>query len=124
MRATVEEKLQTTLEARLSESFRQVSERLEQVHRGLGEMQTLAIGVGDLKRVLTNTRARGMFGETQLATLLEQILRPEQYAKNVATRPDSNERVEFALKMPGRAPAAVTRRRCGCRSTPSSDRGL
>jgi len=101
MRATVEEKLQTTLEARLSESFRQVSERLEQVHRGLGEMQALAIGVGDLKRVLTNTRARGMFGEVQLATLLEQILRPEQYAKNVATRPDSSERVEFAVKMPG-----------------------
>jgi len=103
MRATVEEKLQTTLEARLSESFRQVSERLEQVHRGLGEMQALAVGVGDLKRVLTSTRARGMFGEMQLATLLEQILLPEQYAKNIATRPDSNERVEFAVKMPGQS---------------------
>jgi DNA recombination protein RmuC len=102
MRATVEEKLQSTLEARLGESFRLVSERLEQVHRGLGEMQTLATGVGDLKRVLTNVKSRGTFGEVQLAALLEQVLTPEQYATNVATRPGSNERVEFAIRLPGR----------------------
>ena len=102
MRATVEEKLQTTLEARLGESFRIVSERLEQVHRGLGEMQTLASGVGDLKRMLTNVKSRGTFGEVQLAALLEQVLTPEQYATNVATRPGSAERVEFAIRMPGR----------------------
>jgi len=102
MRATVEEKLQTTLEARLGESFRLVSERLEQVHRGLGEMQTLASGVGDLKRMLTNVKTRGIFGEVQLAALLEQVLTPEQYATNVATRPGSSERVEFAIRMPGR----------------------
>lgn len=102
MRATVEEKLQTTLEARLGESFRIVSERLEQVHRGLGEMQGLAQGVGDLKRVLTNVKTRGTFGEVQLAALLEQVLAPEQYAANVATRPNSSERVEFAVRMPGR----------------------
>jgi DNA recombination protein RmuC len=102
MRATVEEKLQTTLEARLGESFRLVSERLEQVHRGLGEMQTLASGVGDLKRVLTNVKTRGTFGEVQLAALLEQVLTPEQYATNIATRPGSSERVEFAVRLPGR----------------------
>jgi DNA recombination protein RmuC len=102
MRATVEEKLQSTLEARLGESFRQVSERLEQVHRGLGEMQALATGVGDLKRVLTNVKSRGTFGEVQLAALLEQVLTPEQYATNVATRPGSGERVEFAVRLPGR----------------------
>jgi len=102
MRATVEEKLQSTLEARLGESFRIVSERLEQVHRGLGEMQTLATGVGDLKRVLTNVKTRGTFGEVQLAGLLEQVLTADQYATNVATRPGSNERVEFALRLPGR----------------------
>ena len=102
MRATVEEKLQTTLEARLGESFRIVSERLEQVHRGLGEMQTLAAGVGDLKRVLTNVKSRGTFGEVQLAALLEQVLSREQYATNVATRPGSSERVEFAVRLPGR----------------------
>lgn len=102
MRATVEEKLQSTLEARLGESFRLVSERLEQVHRGLGEMQTLATGVGDLKRVLTNVKTRGTFGEVQLAALLEQVLTPEQYATNVATRPGSSERVEFAVRLPGR----------------------
>ncbi len=101
MRATVEEKLQTTLEARLGESFKQVSDRLEQVHRGLGEMQGLAQGVGDLKRVLTNVKSRGSYGEMQLAALLEQVLTIEQYAANVATRPDSNERVEFAVRMPG-----------------------
>ncbi len=102
MRATVEEKLQTTLEARLGESFRLVSERLEQVHRGLGEMQSLAAGVGDLKRVLSNVKSRGTFGEVQLAALLEQVLAPDQYASNVVTRPGTNERVEFAIRMPGR----------------------
>ncbi len=102
MRATVEEKLQSTLEARLSESFKLVSDRLEQVHRGLGEMQTLAAGVGDLKRVLSNVKSRGTFGEVQLAVLLEQVMAADQYAANVATRPGSNERVEFAIRMPGR----------------------
>jgi DNA recombination protein RmuC len=102
MRQTVDEKLHATLETRLSESFRQVSERLELVHKGLGEMQTLATGVGDLKRVLSNVKARGIFGETQLAALLEQVMTPEQYEKNVATRPGSRERVEFAIRLPGR----------------------
>lgn len=102
MRATVEEKLQSTLEARLGESFRMVSDRLEQVHKGLGEMQALAAGVGDLKRVLTNVKSRGVYGEVQLAALLEQVMLPDQYANNVATRPDSGERVEFAVRMPGR----------------------
>jgi DNA recombination protein RmuC len=102
MRATVDEKLHKTLETRLAESFRHVSERLEQVHKGLGEMQTLAAGVGDLKRVLTNVKARGVFGEVQLGALLEQILVAGQYATNVATRPGSNERVEFAIRLPGR----------------------
>jgi DNA recombination protein RmuC len=101
MRKTVDEKLHATLEKRLSESFRQVSERLELVHKGLGEMQTLAAGVGDLKRVLSNVKTRGVFGETQLAALLEQVMAPEQYEKNVATRPGSRERVEFAIKLPG-----------------------
>ena len=102
MRATVEDKLQSTLEARLGESFRLVSERLEQVHRGLGEMQGLAQGVGDLKRVLSNVKTRGSFGEGQLAALLEQVLTVDQYARNIATRPMSDERVEFAIRMPGR----------------------
>jgi len=102
MRATVEEKLQSTLEARLGESFRLVSERLEQVHQGLGEMQSLAAGVGDLKRVLGNVKVRGTFGEAQLGTLLEQVLLPDQYAVNQATRPGSTERVEFAIRLPGR----------------------
>ncbi|HEV3008228.1 MAG TPA: DNA recombination protein RmuC [Burkholderiales bacterium] len=102
MRQTVDEKLHATLEKRLSESFRQVSERLELVHKGLGEMQTLAAGVGDLKRVLSNVKTRGVFGETQLAALLEQVMAPEQYEKNVATRPGSRERVEFAIRLPGR----------------------
>jgi len=102
MRATVEEKLQTTLETRLGESFRLVSERLEQVHQGLGEMQSLAAGVGDLKRVLGNVKVRGTFGEAQLGALLEQVLLPEQYAVNQATRPGSTERVEFAIRLPGR----------------------
>jgi len=103
MRATVDEKLQTTLETRLGESFRLVSERLEQVQRGLGEMQSLATGVGDLKRVLGNVKDRGTFGETQLGALLEQILTIEQYATNIATVPHSNERVEYAIRLPGGA---------------------
>ena len=102
MRQTVDEKLHATLEQRLGESFKQVAERLEQVHRGLGEMQSLAQGVGDLKRVLTNVKTRGVFGEVQLAALLEQVFTPEQYATNVATVPGSNERVEFAIRLPGR----------------------
>jgi DNA recombination protein RmuC len=105
MRATVEEKLQSTLEARLGESFKLVSDRLEQVHRGLGEMQTLAAGVGDLKRVLTNVKTRGGYGEVQLATLLEQLLTIDQYAVNVATRPGSSDRVEFAIRLPGQGEA-------------------
>jgi DNA recombination protein RmuC len=102
MRRTVDEKLHATLEQRLGESFKLVSDRLEQVHRGLGEMQTLAAGVGDLKKVLTNVKTRGTWGEVQLEALLEQMLTPEQYAKNVATVPKSNERVEFAIRLPGR----------------------
>ncbi|MGF6723687.1 DNA recombination protein RmuC [Paraburkholderia sp. GAS41] len=102
MRRTVDEKLHATLEQRLGESFKQVSDRLEQVHRGLGEMQTLAAGVGDLKKVLTNVKTRGTWGEVQLEALLEQLLTPDQYAKNVATIPKSADRVEFAIKLPGR----------------------
>jgi DNA recombination protein RmuC len=101
MRQTVDEKLHATLETRLSESFRQVSERLERVHQGLGEMQQLAIGVGDLKRVLTNVKTRGTWGEVQLGMLLEQMLTVDQYAKNVETVAGSGARVEFALKLPG-----------------------
>jgi len=101
MRQTVDEKLQTTLEARLGESFRLVSERLEQVHKGLGEMQTLASGVGDLKRVLGNVTTRGAWGEVQLENLLAQILSPEQYERDVATT-GTSERVEFAIKLPGK----------------------
>ena len=101
MRRTVDEKLHATLEQRLGESFKLVSDRLEQVHRGLGEMQTLAAGVGDLKRVLTNVKTRGIWGEVQLQALLEQLLTPDQFAKNVATRPGSAERVEFAIALPG-----------------------
>jgi DNA recombination protein RmuC len=103
MRQTVDEKLQTTLEARLGESFKQVAERLEQVHHGLGQMQTLAQGVGDLQRVLTNVKTRGMFGEVQLEALLEQVLTPEQYARQVETKPRSNQRVDFAIRFPGRS---------------------
>jgi DNA recombination protein RmuC len=103
MRKTVDERLHATLEHRLGESFKLVSDRLEQVHRGLGEMQTLAAGVGDLKRVLTNVKTRGTWGEVQLEALLEQMLVREQFEKNVATRPGSSERVEFAIRMPGRA---------------------
>jgi DNA recombination protein RmuC len=102
MRATVDEKLHDTLEKRLGESFKLVSERLELVQRGLGEMQTLASGVGDLKKVLTNVKTRGTFGEIQLSSLLEQVLSPGQYETNVETRKGSGQRVEFALKLPGR----------------------
>ncbi len=102
MRVTVDEKLQTTLEKRLGESFKQVSDRLEQVHKGLGEMQNIATGVGDLKRVLTNVKTRGVLGEYQLENILEQILTPDQYAKNVATKKGSQSNVEFALRLPGR----------------------
>lgn len=107
MRKTVDEKLHATLEARLGESFKLVSDRLEQVHRGLGEMATLATGVGDLKRVLTNVKTRGGWGEVQLETLLEQTLTAEQFARSVSTRPGSNERVDFAIKLPGRAAEGV-----------------
>ncbi|MES2683485.1 MAG: DNA recombination protein RmuC [Pseudomonadota bacterium] len=107
MRKTVDEKLHATLEARLGESFKQVSDRLEQVHRGLGEMATLATGVGDLKRVLTNVKTRGGWGEVQLESLLEQTLTAEQFARSVTTRPGSNERVDFAIKLPGRDSAPV-----------------
>ena len=103
MRQTVDEKLQTTLEARLSESFKQVAERLEQVHQGLGHMKTLAQGVGDLQRVLSNVKTRGIFGEVQLEALLEQVLTIEQYGKQVETKPRSNQRVDFAIKLPGRS---------------------
>jgi DNA recombination protein RmuC len=103
MRQTVDEKLQSTLEARLSESFKQVAERLEQVHNGLGEMKNLAQGVGDLQRVLNNVKTRGIFGEVQLEALLEQVLTIEQYSKQVETKPRSNQRVDFAIKLPGRS---------------------
>ncbi|MCF8242424.1 MAG: DNA recombination protein RmuC [Melioribacteraceae bacterium] len=102
MRRTVDEKLHETLEKRLGESFKLVSERLELVHKGLGEMQSLANGVGDLKKVLTNVKTRGTWGEIQLENLLEQVLTLDQYEKNVATKPGSNARVEFAIKLPGR----------------------
>ncbi|MDD2926078.1 DNA recombination protein RmuC [Rhodoferax sp.] len=103
MRATVDEKLQNTLQTRLGESFKQVADRLEQVHKGLGEMQTLAQGVGDLKHLLSNVKTRGIFGEAQLASLLEQVLVPDQYAAQVATRPGSKNLVDFAIKLPGKA---------------------
>ena len=102
MRATVDEKLHETLEKRLGESFKQVSGQLEQVHKGLGEMQSLAAGVGDLKKVLSNIKTRGTLGEVQLHNLLEQILTPDQYDANVATKPGSDARVEFAVRLPGR----------------------
>lgn len=101
MRKTVDEKLQDTLEKRLGESFKLVSERLEQVHKGLGEMQSLASGVGDLKKVLTNVKTKGILGEYQLGNIIEQLLPKEQYKENIATRPGSSERVEFAIRMPG-----------------------
>ncbi len=102
MRATVDEKLHATLEARLGESFKQVADRLDQVHRGLGEMQGLAKDVGSLNRMLNNVKSRGVFGEVQLAGLLEQVFTPDQYATNVETIPGSGARVEFAIKLPGR----------------------
>lgn len=102
MRATVDEKLSATLEQRLGDSFKLVSERLEAVHKGLGEMHTLASGVGDLKKVLTNVKTRGIWGEIQLGNLLEQILTPEQYTTNVVTKTGSNDRVEFAIVLPAR----------------------
>jgi DNA recombination protein RmuC len=101
MRKTVDEKLQSTLEKRLSESFKMVSEQLERVHQGVGEMQSLAAGVGDLKRVLSNVKVRGNLGEIQLGALLEQFLAPDQYIRNAQTSEDSLERVEFAIRMPG-----------------------
>ena len=107
MRATVDEKLQTTLQTRLGESFKQVADRLEQVHKGLGEMQTLAQGVGDLKHLLTNVKTRGIFGEAQLAGLLEQVFVPDQYAAQVATRPGSKNVVDFAIKLPGKSSDGV-----------------
>lgn len=100
MRKTVDEKLQKTLEDKMSQSFKMVSERLEQVYKGLGEMQTLAVGVGDLKKVLSNVKTRGILGEIQLGAILKQILSPEQYDENIATVPDSKNVVEFAVKMP------------------------
>jgi len=102
MREIVDEKLQSTLEKRLAQSFQSVSERLEQVHKGLGEMQHLAVGVGDLKKVLSNVKTRGTWGEVQLGNLLEQILTKEQYQANVATKKDSNDIVEYAIKLPGK----------------------
>ncbi|SDE31516.1 DNA recombination protein RmuC [Variovorax sp. CF079] len=108
MRKTVDEKLQSTLEARLGESFKQVADRLEQVHKGLGEMQTLAVGVGSLQRVLTNVKTRGVFGEVQLEALLEQVLTPDQYAKQVETKPRSGQRVDFAIRFPGRGGDGAT----------------
>jgi DNA recombination protein RmuC len=108
MRKTVDEKLQTTLEKRLSESFKQVAERLEQVHQGLGQMQTLAQGVGDLQKVLSNVKTRGIFGEVQLQALLDQVLTIEQYGKQVETKPRSNQRVDFAIKLPGRSDDGAT----------------
>ncbi len=105
MRQTVDEKLHATLEARLGESFKQVAERLEQVHRGLGDMQRLASDVGSLNRVLNNVKTRGIFGEVQLAGLLEQVFTPEQYAVNVETVPGSGARVEFAIRLPGQGGA-------------------
>lgn len=103
MRQTVDEKLHATLEQRLGESFKLVSERLEQVHKGLGEMQSLASGVGDLKRVLTNVKTRGGWGEVQLEAILEQFFTPEQFAKQAVVKPDSSEKVDCAIRLPGRA---------------------
>ncbi len=102
MRETVDEKLHSTLEKRLGEAFKQVSERLEQVHQGLGDMRNLAADVGDLRKVLTNVKTRGTWGEVQLGALLEEILSPEQYARNVKIKENSSELVEFAIKLPGR----------------------
>ena len=122
MRRTVDEKLQGTLEKRLGESFKLVSERLDAVHKGLGEMQNLATGVGDLKNVLTNVKVRGTWAEYQLEAILEQVLTPDQFDRNVATRKDSSERVEFAIRLPGRSddPKIAS----GCLSTPSFPRKI
>ena len=117
MRATVDEKLHATLETRLTESFGNVTAMLAQVHQGLGDMNKLAADVGGLQRVLTNVKSRGVFGEVQLAGLLEQVFAPDQYAANVATVPGSSERVEFAVRFPGSTGRCAW---CGCRSTPSS----
>ena len=108
MRQTVDEKLHNTLEQRLGESFKLVSQRLEQVHTGLGEMKTLATGVGDLKKVLSNVKNRGVWGEAQLSRILEQIMSPEQYEENVATKKNSQERVEFAIKLPSKEDSNTT----------------
>ena len=110
MRGIVDEKLQKTLSDRMNESFRLVNERLEQVYRGLGEMQTLAQGVGDLKKVLTNVKNRGIVGEIQLGAILSDILAPEQYAENVATVPGSRNVVEFAVRLPASSRATPTAR--------------
>ncbi|MFV0504312.1 MAG: DNA recombination protein RmuC, partial [Lachnospirales bacterium] len=107
IRDTVDEKLQKTLEDRISKSFKMVSERLEQVYKGLGEMQTLATGVGDLKKVLSNVKTRGILGEIQLGAILEEILSNEQYDENIKTKSSGNERVEFAVKMPGEGKSTV-----------------
>jgi DNA recombination protein RmuC len=107
MRATVDEKMQKTLEDRISQSFKMVSERLEQVYKGLGEMQSLAVGVGDLKKVLSNVKTRGILGEIQLGAILEEILSQEQYESNIATKKGSAERVEYAVKLPGDANGVV-----------------
>jgi DNA recombination protein RmuC len=107
MRQTVDEKLQSTLQTRLGESFKQVADRLEQVHKGLGEMQTLAQGVGDLKHLLTNVKTRGIFGEAQLGALLEQIFSPEQYAAQIATIPGSKNVVDYAVRLPGKSDDGV-----------------
>ncbi len=107
IRATVDEKLQATLDQRLGESFKLVSDRLEQVHKGLGEMQSLAVGVGDLKRVLTNVKTRGTWGEVQLGALLADVLTPQQYAANIETIPGSSRRIEFAIRLPGRGDGGV-----------------
>jgi DNA recombination protein RmuC len=107
MRKTVDEKLQSTLEARLNESFKQVAERLEQVHHGLGQMQSLAQGVGDLQRVLINVKTRGIFGEVQLERLLDQVLTQEQYQRQVMIKPSSTQRVDFAIRLPGRGEGEV-----------------
>lgn len=107
IRIIVDEKLNSTLERRLGESFSLVSRRLEEVHRGLGEMQSLAGGIGDLKRILSNVKNRGIWGEMQLKILLQDMLAPEQYAENVAVKPGASERVEFALKLPGKSEQTV-----------------
>ena len=126
MRKTVDEKLQKTLDERITQSFKLVNDRLEQVYKGLGEMQNLAVGVGDLKKVLSNVKTRGILGEVQLGAILEQILAPEQYAENVITKSTGADRVEFAVKLPGdderhgmasdrcQIPCGFLQQACGC----------